>query len=496
MKFTTLTCLLLLCLSVIAVTLGGCRNTGDTPPSTPSTEAATRLETAETANATETVETVETAEATETVETVETTETADTQNDSDIESETVPESETASDTETEIEIDTEASTVPEPETNGETESDAETDTESVAEPESETATQTETETETKPETETEADTETDSETKAETETGADTEADTDTDTDTETDTNPETEVEPETDTEPEPETTYDPAVYVVIRTARELMDFNRAVNRESADFRGMTLLLLSDLDMAGYTWTPLDGDRLADFTFDGGGHTISNLRFPDHTYPADSEPPSHGKGCGFVGVVTEAITFRDLTLSGAEVAVYDHSVGNFVGGVYGGQAVFENCRSVGFTANGPLDYTESPSPYAMRMGGFVGSVDGDGAVSFTGCTVEDLTLLGFHDMAGFVGRDLTGGLDASNFTACAVRGAEITFSYFQHTAYDPEQPKKFVSVFFNNHDHTDNLDTLEETGNTYENVVYYDAVYDTVYPAEEFRSTTNEEAQA
>jgi hypothetical protein len=258
----------------------------------------------------------------------------------------------------------------------------------------------------------------------------------------------------------------------------------------------MTLLLLSDLDMEGYTWTPLDGDRLADFTFDGGGHTISNLRFPDHTYPADSEPPSHGKGCGFVGVVTEAVTFRDLTLSGTEVAVYDHSVGNFVGGVYGGQAVFENCRSVGFTANGPTDYTESPSPYAMRMGGFVGSVDGDGAVSFTGCTVEDLTLLGFHDMAGFVGRDLTGGLDASDFTACAVRGAEITFSYFRHAAYDPEQPTKFVSVFFNNHDHTDNLDTLEETGNTYENVVYYDAVYDTAYPAEEFRSTTNEETQA
>jgi peptide methionine sulfoxide reductase MsrA len=91
---------------------------------------------------------------------------------------------------------------------------------------------------------------------------------------------------------------------------------------------------------------------------------------------------------------------------------------------------------------------------------------------------------------------LTGGLDAPDFTACAVRGAEITFSYFQHAAYDPEQPKKFVSIFFNNHDHTDNLDALEEAGNTYENVVYYDAVYDTAYPAEEFRSTTNEETQA
>ncbi len=314
--------------------------------------------------------------------------------------------------------------------------------------------------------------------------------------DSQTDTFPMT----ETDVDPS-DRDYDPDLYVVIRTAEDLMAFKRAVNEDGYRFDGMTVVFLDDVDMGDYTWSPLDGRMLAGVTFDGLGHTVSNLRFADYEYPLEAEPDSAKKGCGLVGVAAEDMVFRDLTLTDTSVKAYDHSVGNFVGSVHGGLVRFENCRSVGFTAEGWMDWFDRDRDrgghaISMRMGGFVGYIGEGGRVDFTGCSVEGLSLSGFHNLAGFVGYDGSGELDAADFSDCRVEGADLTFSYCLAENYTAEQAKKFVSVFFNGLDHADNIDGCTALGNRFEDVTFYDWADDcAAYTPENFRSWAGEEAE-
>ena len=292
---------------------------------------------------------------------------------------------------------------------------------------------------------------------------------------------------------------YDPSLYVVIRTAEDLMAFGRAVNRDGYDFGGMTVIFLSDVDMEGYTWSPLDGRRLEGVTFDGRGNTLRNLTFADYEYPADNPPDESRKGCGLVDVATGDLIFRDLTLEGSLVRAYDHAVGNFLGSVQGGHVTFEGCRSVGFTVEGWVDWfhrdpAEGGHAVALRMGGFIGYL-GSGTVRFTSCAVEELTLTGFHNLAGFVGYDGTGTLTAEAFRGCTVTGADLRFAYCLSESFTPDQPEKFVSVFFNGVDWRDNLDSCTAAGNGYAEVIYTDLANDgAVYTPEAFRSYTSKEA--
>ena len=306
-----------------------------------------------------------------------------------------------------------------------------------------------------------------------------------------------------TETENQTETEvplYDPDLYVVIISPEDLMAFGQEVNRNGRRFDGMTVLFLEDLDMGDYTWEPLDGDRLAGVIFDGQGHRVSNLRLADYEYPMDAEPENSRKGCGFIGVATEDLIFRDLTFSHTSVDAYDHSVGNFVGAIHGCTVSFETCRSEGFSANGWMDWFKRDREngghaIAMRMGGFVGYLGEDGSVSFRDCVVEDLTLKGFHNLAGFVGYDGAGTLDASDFTKCSVKNADLTFSYCLAENYTVDQPRKFVSVFFNSVDWVDNIDDCAAGGNTYRSITYYDWTDNSAaYTPGNFRSHTRAEA--
>ncbi|MBE6653505.1 MAG: hypothetical protein E7610_08850 [Ruminococcaceae bacterium] len=290
------------------------------------------------------------------------------------------------------------------------------------------------------------------------------------------------------------ETAYDPNLYVVIRSAEDLMAFNRAVNRDEYDFSHMTVVFLSDVDMADYTWTPLDGRRLIGTTFDGQGHTLKNLRLADHEYPSHAQPDIHDKGCGLVDVAEGDLLFRDLTLERARVKAYDLAVGSFVGSIKHGFVRFENCHTDDFTVEGWMDWynrdvEQGGHAIALRIGGFIGYVGEDGRASFSDCSAENLSLSGFHNLAGFVGYDGSGFLGASAFSNCCVTGAEITFSYLLSEAFTAEQELKFVSVFFNSSDHADNIDACLAAGNHFENVRYYDWANDyAVYTPNNFRS--------
>ena len=291
---------------------------------------------------------------------------------------------------------------------------------------------------------------------------------------------------------------YDPETYVVISSAEDLMAFNKAVNEDYEYFDDMIVVFTADIDMTGYEWIPLDGNCLYGVTFEGNGHTISNLQFALHD--PEQGTPADQMGSGFVGVAPVDLTFQNLTIDNASVLAYERAVGCFVGVQTGGYIWFENCSVKNFTAEGWMEYNnqnrdEGGHPISFRLAGFVGH-NMAGGLGFQSCHVENIKLSGFHNLAAFVGYG-SATLDEFAFEDCSVKNAEFTFSYCLADAYSVDMPRKFVSVFFNHAQWIDKVQACIDTGNTFEGVSYYDyADGNAEYTPADFVSWSDEEANA
>ena len=288
----------------------------------------------------------------------------------------------------------------------------------------------------------------------------------------------------------DPNAEYDPETHVVISSAEDLMAFNKAVNEDMEYFDDMTIVFTADIDMTGYEWIPLDGNGLFGVTFEGNGHTISNLQFA--LYAPEAGTDASQMGSGFVGVAVADMTFQNLNFDTVSVTAYERAVGCFIGVQTGGYAWFENCKVSNFTADGWMDYANQDRdngghPISFRLAGFVGH-NMAGGLGFQNCHVENIKLSGFHNMAGFVGYG-SATLDAYAFEECSVKNLECTFSYCMSDSYTIDQEKKYVSVFFNAADWVDNIDLCVELGNIFEDVSYYDWTDDNAdYTPSDFRS--------
>ena len=288
----------------------------------------------------------------------------------------------------------------------------------------------------------------------------------------------------------DPNAEYDPATHVVISSAEDLMAFNKRVNEDMDYFDDMTIVFTADIDMTGYEWIPLDGNGLFGTTFEGNGHTISNLQFAE--YAPEQGTPADQMGSGFVGVAVADMTFQNLNFDTVSVTAYERAVGCFIGVQTGGYVWFENCKVSNFTADGWMDYANQDRdngghPISFRLAGFVGH-NMVGGLGFQNCHVENIKLSGFHNLAGFVGYG-SATLDAYAFEECSVKNLECTFSYCMSDSYTIDQEKKYVSVFFNAADWVDNIDLCVELGNVFEDVSYYDWTDDNAeYTPSDFRS--------
>ena len=287
---------------------------------------------------------------------------------------------------------------------------------------------------------------------------------------------------------------YDPELYVVIKTPEDLMALNKAAVEDGEYFDDMTVVFLADIDMTGYTWIPMHGDSFYGVTFEGNGHTISNLQFAEHSPEKGTDASQMGSG--FIGVSTGDLTFQNLTIDTAHVTAYERAVGCFIGVQTNGYVSFENCAVKNFTADGWMDFNNQDSatdghPISFRLAGFVGH-NMAGQLYFTSCHVENVKLSGFHNLAAFVGYG-SATLDAYAFEECTVKNLECYFSYCLSNSYTIDQPKKYVSVFYNAADWVDNVDLCVELGNTFEGVSYYDWTDDNAeYTPSDFRSWNGE----
>lgn len=187
----------------------------------------------------------------------------------------------------------------------------------------------------------------------------------------------------------------------VITSVSDLQTFADAVNE--GDYAGKTdavVTLDADLDLAGIAWTPM-GDTSHYFagTFDGQGHTISNLTI------GTADAPITGELAGLFGVVEG--TVKNLFLD--EVSV-NANVGYYVGGL-AAYAVgpIENCHItkldmdavasgvgglIGYATSGNSIYGCSVSgEIAVKsgcqgVGGFIGSMGKNAQITYSGATVS------------------------------------------------------------------------------------------------------------
>lgn len=212
------------------------------------------------------------------------------------------------------------------------------------------------------------------------------------------------------------------AADLFINSLADVQAFAQAVNNSEESFANKTVLLCSDIDLSALAWTPV-GSKDFPFkgTFDGQGHTISNMT-------VNMPEAVEGKGAGFFARLNG--TVRNLNFSGASVtAVLSASAGDgaaVVAGTIYNTGLIENCTvnnsdvtsnrlAGGFAGyaygtvrdcsllnskivgNDPKQAGEND-----KVGGIIGYL-GEGSYVISGNRVDGCYLLGERNVGGIIG---------------------------------------------------------------------------------------------
>lgn len=198
-------------------------------------------------------------------------------------------------------------------------------------------------------------------------------------------------------------------------------------------FEGVTFTLTSDINLNNLPWTPIGNwDNTFAGTFDGNGHTISNLYI--------NAP--QGEGIGFFGVVQNA-TIKGLTLHNVNVNAYS-MVAGVVGATY--PASISDCHITG-DVNIVADWAYVAGVagycyYGTQVDGCSVIAEGTGLIQsvtrnavggitawllegdhkVTDCHVKNLNLVGWTNVGG-----ITGFVHYNNtIEGCSVENVKLT----------------------------------------------------------------------
>lgn len=144
-----------------------------------------------------------------------------------------------------------------------------------------------------------------------------------------------------------------------IDSAEELAGVSKLSLEENVTFDGVTLRLTRNIDLDGHKWTPI---RTFDGTFEGQGHTVSNM------YVEEKDAVS-----GFFGYLSGGALVKDLTVADAEVVVPPTNE-YFYQGVFAGWANNASVINCGTSGSLTVDASGSDVP---SVGGFIGSCKGN-----------------------------------------------------------------------------------------------------------------------
>lgn len=165
-----------------------------------------------------------------------------------------------------------------------------------------------------------------------------------------------------------------------ISTVDSLLTFAANVNDGSeAGYADTYFLLTDDIDLSDTEWTPIGNmndmenhSTLFLGSFDGGNHTISNLKYDSDEYNC---------GAGLFGVSCGEV--KNLTVENAEVSVTD-GTSQAIGGVVG--------YNMGF-----VDHVTLKGNSIITGNNCTGGIVGGNNNSVTNCTVENATVVVIGD---------------------------------------------------------------------------------------------------
>ncbi len=173
-----------------------------------------------------------------------------------------------------------------------------------------------------------------------------------------------------------------------IENADGLFWFANQLELSSIQFKGTTLKLLADIDLAGKEWTSMDfwyPESGIPAVIDGNGKTISNMTI-------------NGAGSlGFIGrhAATSMLEIKNLTFYEPHIRNSSSFVGTVVGYTYG-NITMNNVIVTGADIR-------ATAAVVIRMGGVFGFYppDANSPLLLNNCKVENSTIQGYHNLAGF-----------------------------------------------------------------------------------------------
>ena len=188
---------------------------------------------------------------------------------------------------------------------------------------------------------------------------------------------------------------------------------------------GKTVSLTADVNMGDYAWVPIGSMLHADAfkgTFDGNGHTISNIYC---MYLGDQVT---GQNLGMFGAVNDNAVIKDVFLEDAEYTTLNQTTGTpFAGGLVetlGGSAKIYNCG---------VDAKLESLATGSVMGGLVGKMEGG----------EIHSAFAVAEMTGYTMGGLVGQLTAGNLYNSF---ANPQFNY-SGPYTDPEDPDTDINLY-------------------------------------------------
>ena len=193
-----------------------------------------------------------------------------------------------------------------------------------------------------------------------------------------------------------------------IYEAAELAWVAEQVNTKGNTFKGETVKLCKDIHLNGEAWTPIGANGKFEGTFDGDNKVIEGL-FVNMT---DKTP------AGLFGKIFGAAVVKNVKVCHAEI--YGH---NKIGVIVGENTCADviNCH----VENATVVATTLNDDLGSHVAGIVGYLSADGSkASVEGCSVKNVTITAFRDVAAIVGTATAG--NNPTIKNCRAEGATIT----------------------------------------------------------------------
>ena len=170
-------------------------------------------------------------------------------------------------------------------------------------------------------------------------------------------------------------------------------------NGKVSVFSGQTVILATSVDMTDKTWTPIGKNNIIAGTFDGGNNTISNLTIT-----------GTDKSVGLFANSGRGMTIKNIKMTNVNLTGSDY-VGAIVG--YGLCARIENCHVDG----GTITANVLDKDGGAKAGGIVGYLTAQQNAHAKDCSVKNMTITAYRDVAAVIGMAQNAGCVVENVSA-------------------------------------------------------------------------------